>query len=88
VLGDERAPQGRAATAAAAQNGPRTLPPDYGIVWKRLADNTIEPVQIALGITDHASTEMVKAVAGNLQVGDDIVTGAALAGGQGGGARR
>src|ERR1700722_508347 len=67
VLGDERA-AGRAA-GATPETGPRTSAPDYGIVWKRRGDNTLEPVQVALGITDHASTEVVKTVAGQLRVG-------------------
>ena len=71
------------ASRAGAPNGNRTpaAQPDYGIVWKRRPDNEIEPVRIALGITDHASTEAVAIVAGNLKVGDEVVTGAALAGG-------
>ena len=88
VLGDERAQAGERTASAASASAQRSSSPDYGIVWKRLADNTIEPVQIALGITDHASTEVVKTIAGELREGDDLVTGAALTGGQGGGARR
>jgi HlyD family secretion protein len=87
ALGDEHAQPGRTAVAA-PESGPRTSSPDYGVVWKRQGDNTLEPVQVALGITDHANTEVVKTIAGQLRVGDDLVTGAALAGGQAGGARR
>jgi HlyD family secretion protein len=88
ALGDERArPGGRTASAASA-SAPRSSSPDYGIVWKRGSDNTLEPVQVALGITDHASTEVVKTVAGQLRVGDDLVTGAALVGGPPGSTRR
>jgi HlyD family secretion protein len=88
--GDDRTAQpGAHPTTGSAENRPAAPPPDYGIVWKLDSDNQIQPVRIALGITDHASTEAVAIVAGSLKVGDEVVTGAALAGGQGaGGVRR
>ena len=44
------------------------------VVWKAHADNTLEPVQIALGITDHAYTEVTQVLRGSLEAGDDVVT--------------
>jgi hypothetical protein len=49
-----------------------------GIVWKPRADGTIEPVQVALGITDHAYTEVRQVLHGTLKPGDDVVTTAVL----------
>ena len=47
---------------------------DSAVVWKLHADGTIEPVEIALGITDHAYTEVTKVFVGALKPGDDVVT--------------
>jgi HlyD family secretion protein len=43
------------------------------VVWKRHPDNTIEPVKLALGITDHAYTEISSELKGQLKVGDEVV---------------
>jgi HlyD family secretion protein len=48
---------------------------ETGIVWKMRADNTLEPVRVTLGITDHAFTEVKSVVHGDLKVGDEVVTG-------------
>jgi HlyD family secretion protein len=66
--GPEAAP---AAPPAAAVRGPRR---DNAIVWKLRADNTLEPVKVSLGITDHAFTEMAGAVKGELKPDDQLVT--------------
>jgi HlyD family secretion protein len=60
-----------AADSAKAAHG-RT---DTGIVWKLRADNTLEPVRVSLGITDHAFTEVKSVLHGELKLGDDVVTG-------------
>ena len=52
---------------------------DTAVVWKLLADRTIIPVKIALGITDHAYTEVTALIAGDLKPGDDVVTTAVTA---------
>ncbi len=44
------------------------------VVWKLGAGDGIEPVEIALGVTDHTYTEVTRVVAGALQPGDDVVT--------------
>jgi HlyD family secretion protein len=59
------------------------------IVWKRLTDNTLVPVQFLPGITDHAYTEVKAVVKGSLAQGDDVVTGSlAASGGSSSGAKR
>jgi HlyD family secretion protein len=47
---------------------------ETAIVWKLLANRTIVPVKIGLGITDHAYTEVTALIAGDLKAGDDVVT--------------
>lgn len=61
------------------------------VVWKLDRDGNIEPVQVALGITDHAYTEVTAVQHGTLRPGDQVVTtavvsksGSPTAGGPGG----
>ncbi|HEY2390639.1 MAG TPA: efflux RND transporter periplasmic adaptor subunit [Candidatus Angelobacter sp.] len=49
------------------------------VVWKLNADKTVEPVQIALGITDHTTTEVAQVVKGSLNPQDQVITGATAA---------
>ena len=49
-------------------------PESAAVVWKRLPDGRIEPVKIALGITDHTFTAVTSVLAGRLEPGDDVVT--------------
>jgi HlyD family secretion protein len=49
------------------------------VVWKPKPDGSIEPVQVALGITDHAYTEVTRVLHGALQPGDEVVTTAVAA---------
>jgi HlyD family secretion protein len=44
------------------------------VVWKKLGDGTIEPIQLSLGITDHAYTEVRQVLRGSLKAGDEVVT--------------
>jgi HlyD family secretion protein len=46
------------------------------IVWKLHADNTIEPVKVTLGITDHSYTALTQVVIGEMREGDNLITGA------------
>ena len=57
--------------ASAARRPART---QSAVVWKTRADGTIEPVQVSLGITDHAYTEVTQVLHGALKPGDDVVT--------------
>ena len=65
-----------ASSASPVHRGP---PTESSVVWKKSADGTIEPVQLTLGITDHAYTEIVRVVHGSLQPGDEVVTTAVTA---------
>ncbi|HEY5030387.1 MAG TPA: efflux RND transporter periplasmic adaptor subunit, partial [Candidatus Angelobacter sp.] len=49
------------------------------VVWKLNADESVEPVQIKLGITDHTTTEVAQVVKGSLNPQDQVVTGSAAA---------
>jgi HlyD family secretion protein len=59
--------------AAATQPPPRTPKSDTAIVWKLHPDHTLEPIRVALGITDHAYTEIRAVLKGELQAGDDVI---------------
>jgi len=43
------------------------------IIWKLHPDNTLEPVQLSLGITDHEFTQVLAVTKGQLNKGDDVV---------------
>jgi len=58
---------------AATQNPPRAPKKDSAVVWKLHADNTMEPVKVSLGITDHAYTEVSRVLTGALKEGDDVI---------------
>jgi hypothetical protein len=58
---------------ANAQNPPRAPKADSAVVWKLHPDNTMEPVKVSLGITDHAYTEVSTIVKGELKEGDDVI---------------
>src|SRR6478672_10853499 len=75
----------------APQHTPRV---DVAVVWKLRPDKTLEPVRIRTGITDHTVTEVAQILKGQLNEGDELVTGgvaassgATKAPGLGGGAR-
>lgn len=54
------------------------------VVWKKHADGSLEPVTVALGITDHAYTQVTHVLHGTLRPGDDVVTTAVTAKGASG----
>lgn len=72
--------QQRVGASADGGDGPPTAAPARrstsveSVVWKTRPDGTIEPVQVALGITDHAYTEVTQVLRGSLKPGDDVVT--------------
>ena len=73
----KRGTPGRSTRASASTPSAATPTPDSAaIVWKLQDDGSIEPVQVTLGITDHAYTEITRLVTGTLSSGDDVVTGA------------
>jgi HlyD family secretion protein len=65
------------ATAAHVPPGgpgsPRAPKSDSAVVWKLHADNTLEPVKISIGITDHAYTEVRAVLKGELKPEDDVI---------------
>jgi HlyD family secretion protein len=60
----------KAAGKRGAQQG------NTAVLWKLSADKKLVPVQVATGLTDHTSTA-VQVLAGALNSGDQLVTGAA-----------
>ncbi len=60
-------------TAAATPLLPGAPKAANAIVWKLRPDNTIEPVKVSLGITDHAYTEVVSVLKGHIKEGDDVI---------------
>jgi HlyD family secretion protein len=56
-----------------AQNVARPAKTDTAVVWKLHSDNTMEPVKVSLGITDHAYTEVGAVLKGELKQGDDVI---------------
>ena len=52
------------------------------VVWKLHPDDSIEPIQLVTGITDHAYTAVLDDVKGELKEGDLVITGALVAKGQ------
>lgn len=52
-----------------------TKPNGRTVVWKLHADNTIEPVKVTLGITDHSYTALAEVLIGELREDDNVITG-------------
>jgi len=65
-------PSGKGAEAS-TQTPPRSPKVDTAVVWRLHPDNTMEPVKVSLGITDHAYTEVTALLNGQLKEGDDVV---------------
>ena len=75
--GGGRPGQGGSSPGDGDSSGPRSGPggsrrEDTGIVWKLLPNKSLEPVQVALGVTDFTFTELVS---GNITPGDELVIG-------------
>jgi HlyD family secretion protein len=64
------------AEGGAPKKGPRA---ETAVVWRLGAGEALEPVKIALGITDHTFTEVTTVVNGRLAPGDDVVTSSVAA---------
>ncbi len=79
IEGGERNAADTAGAANATQAAPgnpgavRAPKADSAVVWKLHPDNTLEPVKISIGITDHAYTEVRAVLKGELKPGDDVV---------------
>ena len=61
------------AASVSAQNLPRAPKAETNVVWKLHADQSMEPVKVSLGITDHAYTEVSSVLKGDLKEGDDLI---------------
>jgi HlyD family secretion protein len=55
------------------ENLPRMPKADTAVVWKLGPDNTLVPVKVSLGITDHAFTEVLAVLKGELKESDALV---------------
>jgi len=77
VHGEQAVDRSSLAGGAAASTGPQNLPrapkAETAVVWKLHPDNTMEPVKVSLGITDHAYTEVSSVLKGGLKEGDDAI---------------
>jgi len=73
VDGQQTGAASSAAEGTGAQNLPRAPKAETAVVWKLHPDNTMEPVKVSLGITDHAYTEVSALLKGELKEGDDVV---------------
>jgi HlyD family secretion protein len=58
---------------AEAQNPARAPKSDTAVVWKLGPDNSLIPVKVSLGITDHAFTEVLAVLKGDLKESDSVV---------------
>jgi HlyD family secretion protein len=78
-IGDGAGNLAEESTATSAQptqatpGAPRAPKSDSVVVWKLHPDKSMEPVKIALGITDHAFTEVTAVLKGDLKEGDDVI---------------
>jgi HlyD family secretion protein len=66
--------------AADAPNAPRAPARKEAVVWKLVrGDNSMEPVRISLGITDHSYTQVASVLKGTLREGDELITRSVMA---------
>jgi HlyD family secretion protein len=61
-----------------AQDQPRKPKTDTAVVWKLGADDALIPVKVSLGITDHAFTEVLAVLNGELKEKDALVIRSAV----------
>ena len=77
VVSNPGSPSGSATTIP-----PRAPKADTVVVWKLHPDNTLEPIKVSLGITDHAFTEVAAILKGELKEGEDLIIRSVVAKGQ------
>jgi len=68
-----KAAEEESAAGSNAQNVAREPKAETAVVWELHPDNTMEPVTVSLGITDHAYTEITAVLKGELKEGDDVI---------------
>jgi HlyD family secretion protein len=85
-----RASQGGPTATDATRKASRAAPRDIAVVWKLdPGHNTMEPVKVSLGITDHSYTQVTGVLKGTLKEGDDLIIRSVVANPQApGGIRR
>jgi HlyD family secretion protein len=96
IEGVEGPPAGAGSAAAddgnlrstGAQNLPRAPKAETAVAWKLHPGNTMEPVKVSLGITDHAYTEVSAVLKGELKESDDVIIRSVVPKGQALGALR
>jgi HlyD family secretion protein len=77
--GQKQAAEDRAGAVTVAQAATVTPPPprvpktDTAVIWKLGPGNTMEPIKVSLGITDHAFTEVTGLIRGDLKEGDEVI---------------
>jgi HlyD family secretion protein len=71
--GGSTAAEGGTPVGVGTQNLPRAPKAETAVVWKLHPDNTMEPVKVSLGITDHAYTEVSAVLNGELKESDDVI---------------
>jgi HlyD family secretion protein len=87
--GDAAAAPSAGSPSGQTAQTPRAAKADTAVVWKLHPDNTMEPIKVSLGITDHAFTEITTVLKGELKEGNDLVIRSVVAKGQAlGGIRR
>lgn len=74
--------------AGASQNSVRAPKAEIATIWKLHSDNTMEPVRVSLGITDHSYTEVAALLNGDLKQGDDVIIRSVTSNNQGPGTLR
>ena len=66
--------------AGANNAAPALAPPlDVALLWKLRPDDTLEPVRVRTGVTDHTVTEVSTILNGELKEGAELVTGSMTA---------
>jgi HlyD family secretion protein len=69
----EAAETSAAPAGTVESNIARAPRPTTAVVWKWHPDNSMEPVEVSLGITDHAFTEIGAVLKGGLKEADNVV---------------
>jgi HlyD family secretion protein len=69
----EAATQSTQSSGTPESNISRVARVTRAVVWKLHADNNMEPVEVSLGITDHAFTEVRAVLKGALKESDNVV---------------
>jgi HlyD family secretion protein len=69
----EAAETSAAPAGTVESNIARAPRPTTAVVWKWHPDNSMEPVEVSLGITDHAFTEISAVLKGGLKEADNVV---------------